>query len=122
MDLVAHVDLVGQPLCHHLHVVVEVRVTADVEVPWHFLHRERPHHPTPMAILKRVPNRVQLFLGVGLPHQLIPPTIQVLPFLVESPFLQRPQVGVMRPYQVIQVERDHLAGVTGELNVQVDPR
>jgi hypothetical protein len=46
--------------------------------------------------------------------------IQVVTLLVQSPFLYRADVGMMRNHNVFQIERDDLTGKTGELYVEVD--
>ena len=87
MNLVTHIYRGGQPFRYYLHVLVEVGVAADVEVPWDLLDCEGSNKPAAIFVLHSLPYSIHLLIGTGLPHELITPAIQIVALLVKSPLL-----------------------------------
>ena len=120
MDYMACVQAFDQSLCLDLHVVVEVGVAADVEVPGHLLDCKGADEPAAVLVLDCLSHCFQLPEGVLLSEELVASPIEVGAIAMEPPLLDRADVGVVGDHDVFQVETDELAGEGGELDVDVD--
>lgn len=120
VDYMACVQAFDQSLCLDLHVVVEVGVAADVEVPGHLLDCKGADEPAAVLVLDCLSHCFQLLEGVLLSEELIASPIEVGAIAMEPPLLDRADVGVVGDHDVLEVETNELAGEGGELDVDVD--
>jgi len=120
VDLVRHVQTLGHAFQLHLHEVVVIGMAADVEVAGHLFDGEGTHQSAPVLVPECLPHHLHLPHRVLLPEQLKGALVEVVALLVEPPFLDRTDIGVVRDHDVLEVEGDDLAGEGGELDVEVD--
>ena len=114
------VQALDESLCLNLHVVVEVGVAADVEVPGHFFDSEGADESAAVLVLDCFSYCFQLLEGVLLSEELVAPSIKVGTIAVQPPLLYGADVGVVGDHDIFEVETDEFAGEGGELDVDVD--
>ena len=98
------IELVQHSFHLHLHVMVEVSMATHVEIPRHFLYRERSFDPASIFVLNRVSHLFHLSVRILLPKELVVALINVLSILVEPPLFNRADVGMMRDHDILEVK------------------
>lgn len=95
-------------------------MAGDVEIAWNFLDSKRAYEPAAPFPLKGLFGYFQLPQGIGLMEYFEAPLLQEVAIFIEPPLGDGSYIGVMRHQHIHNIERDDLAGQSGELNVDVD--
>lgn len=62
------VELIQDSFHLHLHVMVEVSMATDMEIPRHLLNSKRSSDPASIFVLNRIPNLLHLSVRILLPQ------------------------------------------------------
>lgn len=61
VDFVAYIKCRDGPISHECDIDVLICVTADMKIPWDFLHREATNQPTAIIFLESFSCHLNLF-------------------------------------------------------------